>query len=51
LESALDGFNVKRGRPNTAEAARAAELEKENQRMKDVIAEITSENILLKKKL
>ncbi len=49
FESALDGFNVKRGRPNTAEAARATELEKENQRMKDVIAEITSENILLKK--
>ncbi|HPJ16005.1 MAG TPA: transposase, partial [Spirochaetota bacterium] len=49
FESALEGFNVKRGRPNTVEAARAAELEKENQRMKDVIAEITSENILLKK--
>jgi len=40
---------VKRGRPNTAKAARATELEKENQRMKDAITEITSENILLKK--
>ena len=51
FESALEGFNAKKGRPNTQQAYRVIELEKSNQRMKDVIAEITAENIDLKKKL
>ncbi len=51
FESALDGFSSKRGRPATKENHRIEELEKYNQKMKDVIAEITAENIDLKKKL
>lgn len=51
FESALEGFNTKKGRPNTQQEYRVIELEKSNLRMKDVIAEITAENIDLKKKL
>ena len=51
FEAALDGFNTKKGRPNTQQENKISELEKNYQRMKDVIAEITAENIDLKKKL
>ncbi|MCK5759209.1 MAG: transposase [Clostridiales bacterium] len=50
LESALDGFNkTKQGRPETIQQKKIDSLAKENQKMKDVIAEIISENITLKK--
>lgn len=49
---AMAGFEKKRGpQASTAKAdQRADELEKENTRMKDVIAEITAENVAFKKK-
>ena len=50
LESALDGFNkTKQGRPEKIQEKKIDSLTKENQKMKDVIAEIISENITLKK--
>jgi transposase len=47
LSSAGKIFEVKAGRPSAAEERRAAEV----RRLKDVIAEITSENLGLKKGL
>ncbi len=51
FEGALEGLNRKNGVMTSAEKRRVESLEKENTRMKDVIAEITSENIEFKKKL
>ena len=51
FEGALEGLNRKNGVMTTAERRRVESLEKENMRMKEVIAEITSENIEFKKKL
>lgn len=51
FDSALEGFNKPKGRPCTREQKELEELKMSNQRMKDVIAEITAENIDLKKKL
>lgn len=51
FESALDGFNkTKQGRPEKIQQKKIDSLTEDNQRMKDVIAEIISENITLKKK-
>ena len=47
LSSAGKIFDAKAGRPSAAEEKKEAEL----QRMKDVIAEITAENLELKKGL
>ncbi|MGC8580097.1 MAG: transposase [bacterium] len=51
FEGALEGLNRKNGIMTSAEKRRIESLEKENTRMKDVIAEITLENIEFKKKL
>ena len=51
LSSALEGFNRKSTGPTAAEQRRINELEADNQRMKDVISEIVSENIVLKKRV
>ncbi len=50
FQSALAGFSsVKQGQFSRAESKKVQELEAQNSRMKEVIAEITSENIGLKK--
>ena len=51
LKGAREGMERNGGRPSTAELRQIAELEKSNDRMKDVIAEITAENITFKKNL
>jgi len=52
LESAFEGFNKsKLGRPETQQKKQIENLAEENKRMKEVIAEIVSENIDLKKNL
>jgi transposase len=51
FDGALEGFSNKRGRPETASNKKIDDLERSNSRMKDVIAEITAENIELKKNL
>lgn len=52
LESALEGFNkTKPGRPEVQQRKKIDNLSEENNRMKDVIAEVVSENINLKKNL
>ena len=51
FESALDGFKEKsQGRTRAAEDRVKKRMEGEIQRMKDVIAEVVSENIEIKKK-
>lgn len=52
FNGAMAGFEKKRGPQTSTTKAdhRAEELEKENTRMKDVIAEITAENVAFKKK-
>jgi transposase len=51
FESALNGFKEKfQGRTRTAEDREKQRMREEISRMKDVIAEIASENIELKKK-
>jgi transposase-like protein len=51
LESALNGFKEKpKGRTRAAEEREKKRMEAEIQRMKDVIAEVVSENIVIKKK-
>jgi transposase len=51
FESALEGLKGrKRGPGSQAEGRRVEALTKDNQRMKDVIAEIAAENIDFKKK-
>lgn len=49
LHSALDGFKNGKIGPSRAELRKIEELEKNNTRMKSVIAEIIAENIELKK--
>jgi transposase len=52
FEGALNGLERKKSGPAfTAEKRKVEQLEKDNQRMKDVIAEITSENITIKKRI
>ncbi len=52
LESAFEGFNkTKQGRPEKTSQKKIENLTKENKKMKDVIAEVVSENITLKKNL
>jgi transposase-like protein len=51
FESALNGFKEKSlGRARAAEDREKKRMESEIQRMKDVIAEVVSENIVIKKK-
>lgn len=50
FESAKEGFDRKKDGLTKAELRKIAELENDNSRMKDVIAEITAENIIFKKK-
>lgn len=51
FEAALDGFKEKsKGRTKAAEDREKQRLESDINRMKDVIAEVVSENIELKKK-
>ncbi len=51
FEGALNGFKEKsRGRTKTAEDREKQRTESDMKRMKDVIAEVVSENIELKKK-
>lgn len=48
---AMAGFEKKRGPPAASKNdQRVEELERDNNRMKDVIAEITAENVAFKKK-
>lgn len=51
FKGAIEGLSHKNGVISSSEQRRIETLEKENSRMKDVIAEITSENIEFKKKL
>lgn len=48
---AKNGFDAHNGKITKAEQRQIAALEKENQQMKEVIAEIVNENISLKKTL
>ena len=50
--AALSGFDKKRGPKlsNTSESREVDELRADNSRMRDVIAEITAENVAFKKK-
>lgn len=50
FESALEGFDRKNKGPSASETRAVEVLKNENTRMKDVIAEITAENIEFKKK-
>ena len=49
--AALDGFKNPKSGPSKPELNKITELERQNSKMKEVICEITSENILLKKTL
>jgi transposase len=52
FQGALDGLERKKCGPiSTAEQRKIEQLETDNRRMKDVIAEITSENITIKKRI
>ena len=52
FEGALSGLERKRSGPvSTVEQRKIEQLESDNRRMKDVIAEITSENITIKKRI
>jgi transposase-like protein len=51
LEGALEGFKRTKHGPSTAEQRRINELETKCSRMQNVIAEITAENIDLKKNI
>ena len=51
FEGALDGLERKKSGPMMAEIRKIEQLEKDNNRMKDVIAEIASENITIKKRI
>ena len=50
FQGALEGFQNRCGKQSRADQRKIKMLEDENIRMKDVIAEITSENINFKKK-
>lgn len=52
FEAALSGFDKRRGpkQSNAGESREADELRADNNRMRDVIAEITAENVAFKKK-
>ena len=49
LESALIGFKTPKGGANCAQLTKIEQLERDNQRLKNVIAEVTAENIEFKK--
>jgi transposase-like protein len=51
FSGALAGFESKDSGPTKAELREIAKLESQNQRMKNVIAEITAENIEFKKNI
>lgn len=52
FQGALDGLDRKKSGPvSTAEQRKIEQLETDNRRMKDVIAEIASENITIKKRI
>lgn len=51
LQGALEGFKQSSSGPTTTELRQIGQLQKDNDRMKTVIAEITAENIDFKKKL
>jgi transposase-like protein len=52
FEGALNGLERKKSGPvSTSEQRKIEQLEKDNLRMKDVIAEIASENITIKKRI
>ncbi|HOT32800.1 MAG TPA: transposase [Petrotogaceae bacterium] len=51
FEGALQGLQRAKDGPTKAELRKIEALEKDNNRMKDVISEIISENIIFKKKL
>lgn len=52
FEGALSGLERRKNGPvSSAEQRKIEQLEKDNRRMKDVIAEITSENITIKKRI
>jgi len=51
FQGALEGLQRKKDKLTKAELRKIESLEKENRRMKDVISEVTSENITLKKSL
>ena len=52
FQGALDGLERKKSGPaSTADQRKIGQLEKDNLRMKDVIAEIASENITIKKRI
>lgn len=51
LDGAREGYEKGAGKPSSAELRRISTLEKENDKMKGVIAEITAENIDFKKNL
>ena len=52
FEGALNGLERKKSGPVlTSEQRKVQQLEKDNQRMKEVIAEIVSENITIKKRI
>lgn len=52
FEGALNGLERKKsGSVSTVEQRKISQLENDNRRMKDVIAEITSENITIKKRI
>lgn len=51
LKGAHEGMERGTGKPSRTELRRIAELETTNDRMKEVIAEITAENIAFKKNL
>jgi putative transposase len=51
FEGALEGLERKKQGPSKAELRKIEQLENDNNRMKDVIAEITAENITIKKRI
>lgn len=51
FEGALEGLERKKSGPTAFEIRKIEQLEKDNVRMKDVIAEIASENITIKKRI
>lgn len=52
FEGALNGLERKKSGPGlTLDQRKIEQLEKDNQRMKDVISEIVSENVAIKKRI
>lgn len=52
FQGALNGLERKKNGPvSTSEQRKIEQLEKDNQRMKDVIAEIAAENVTIKKRI